>query len=134
MQTTYTSGAVLTINRPDGTTEDVVNTKHARDGVIPAAIYAAMVKATREAGKGEIVGQRPNVVAVPLDVQRMAIAGELEDCAGAFPGSREWHKGVALEKELAAFDGAHPEVIAEIRAARTARTAEGVARALRMED
>ena len=39
--TTYTSGAILTVRRPDGQTEDVVNTQHARNGVIPAAVFCA---------------------------------------------------------------------------------------------
>ena len=132
--TTYTSGAILTVRRPDGQTEDVVNTQHARNGVIPAAVFAQMVAATKKAGRGDIISQRPNVVSVPLDVQRMALAGQLQDLADAFPGSSQWAAARKIESDLVAFDRAHPEVIAKIAADRKERTAEGVARAMRLED
>ena len=134
MTTTYTSGAILTVRRPDGQTEEVVNTQHARNGAIPAAVFAQMAAATKKAGRGEIIGQRPNVVAVSLNVQRMSLAGKLQDLAGAFPGSAKWTEARQIEAELVAFDRAHPEVIAKIASDRKERTAEGAARALRLED
>mgnify|MGYP006314614461 FL=1 len=132
--TTYTKGAILTVRRPDGRIEDVVNTQQARNGVIPAAVFAQMVAATKQAGRGDIISQRPNVVAVSLDVQRMALSGQLDDLANAFPGSSQWTAARKTEPELAASDQDHPEVIAKIIADRKDRTAEGVARALRLED
>jgi len=132
--TTYTKGAILTVRRPDGRIEDVVNTQQARNGVIPAAVFAQMVAATKQAGRGDIISQRPNVVAVSLDVQRMALSGQLDDLANAFPGSSQWTAARKIKSELAAFDQDHPEVIAKIIADRKDRTAEGVARALRLED
>ena len=132
--TTYTKGAILTVRRPDGRIEDVVNTQQARNGVIPAAVFAQMVAATKQAGRGDIISQRPNVVAVSLDVQRMALSGQLDDLANAFPGSSQWTAARKIKTELAAFDQDHPEVIAKIIADRKDRTAEGVARALRLED
>lgn len=134
MSKTYISGAKLTISRADGNVETVVNTQHARNGVIPATLFAKMVDATKQAGRGDILSQEPNVVEVPLSMQRAEIVGKMADRAGAFPGSHAWQEGRDLEAQLAAFDAAHPEVIAELQAARAARTAEGVARALRMED
>ena len=121
-------------SEPDGRIEDVVNTQQARNGVIPAAVFAQMVAATKQAGRGDIISQRPNVVAVSLDVQRMALSGQLDDLANAFPGSSQWTAARKIESELAAFDQDHPEVIAKIIADRKDRTAEGVARALRLED
>lgn len=132
--TTYTKGAILTVRRPDGRTEDVINTQQARNGVIPAAVFAQMAAATKQAGRGDIISQRPNVVAVSLDVQRMALAGKLHDLADAFPGSSQWTTARKIEAELVDFDRAHPEVIAKIMADRKDRTSEGVARALRLED
>ena len=132
--TTYTKGAILIVRRPDGRIEDVVNTQQARNGVIPAAVFAQMVAATKQAGRGDIISQRPNVVAVSLDVQRMALAGQLQDLADAFPGSSQWTAARKIESDLVAFDRAHPEVIAKIAADRKERTADGVARALRLED
>jgi len=134
MAKTYISGAILTIRRPNGGTEEVVNTQHARNGVIPAALFAKMIEATKAAGRGEILSQRPNVVEVSLSMQRAELAGKLADRAGAFPGSRSWQEGRDLEAQLEAFDAAHPEIIAKIAADRAARTADSVARALRMED
>ena len=131
---TYISGAILKIKRPSGAVEESIHTANARDGVIPAAVFAKMVAATAAAGRGDILAQRPNVLAMPLAVQRMAITGQLDDCAGSFPGSAKWHQARALEQALAEFDAANPEILAGIQAARADRTAEGVARALRMED
>jgi len=93
-----------------------------------------MVDATRSAGQGDVLSQRPNIVEISLASQRAEIVGRLEDRAGAFPGSRAWKEGQALEADLAAFDAAHPEIVAETKAARAARTAAATARALRMED
>lgn len=134
MTKTYISGAKLTIRRADGNVEIVVNTQHARNGVIPAGLFAKMVAATKAAGRGDILSQEPNVVAVSLAAQRAEIAGRLQDRAGAFPGSQAWRQAQALESELAAFDAAHAEVIVKMQAERAARTADGVSRALRMED
>lgn len=134
MSKTYISGAKLTIRRADGKIETVINTQHARDGIIPEALFAKMVAATAQAGRGDILSQEPNVVEFsPADL-RAEIAGRLQDRAGAFPGSREWHEAQAIEAELAAFDAAHPEVTAMLAAARAARTAESVDRATRLED
>lgn len=138
MQTTYSEidGAALTIRRPGGEIEAVINRQHARKGVIPAELFAKMVAANRGAGRGELLGQTPNVVerTISLDMQREMIAGPLSDCAGAFPGSAQWSKAQSLEQQLAEFDAAHPEVLAAINAARAERTTSGAARALRMED
>lgn len=134
MTKTYISGAKLTIRRADGNVETVVNTQHARNGVIPVALFAKMVAATKQAGRGDILSQEPNVVEVSLAAQRAEIAGRLQDRSGAFPGSQAWHQAQALEAELAAFDAAHPEVIVKLQAERAARTADSVSRALRMED
>lgn len=126
-------GAVLTIRRPSGQTEEVINTQHAVAGVISAKTYAAMVKATREAGRGDILSQRPNMVEIPLSLQRAELVGRCND-GGAFPGSRAWTAARQAEQALQAFDAEHPEVVEQINADRAARTAEGVARALKMED
>ena len=40
-----------------------------------------------------------------------------------FPGSTAWRKCNVAEKALEAFDAAHPEIIAEIKAARQAKAA-----------
>jgi len=40
-----------------------------------------------------------------------------------FPGSTAWRKWNDAEKALEAFDAAHPEIIAEIKAARKAKDA-----------
>lgn len=131
---TYTHGAKLTIRRPTGDIETVINTQLARNGVIPADIFAKMVAATKAAGRGDILSQEPNVVEISLADQRAEIAGRLADRAGAFPGSSAWRQAQALEAELAAFDAAHPEVVAEINARRAARTSDAAGKALRMED
>ena len=52
-----------------------------------------------------------------------------------YPGSRAWRANMAAEAALEAFDAAHPEIVAEIRAARDAKPmSDAVARALRGED
>lgn len=87
------------------------------------------------AGRGDVLSQHPNIATreVSLRTQREALLGELQDCAGAFPGSADWRRGNDLEKQLAAFNAAHPEVLADSIAERDVRVAHGVARALRME-
>ena len=55
--------------------------------------------------------------------QRLALAQELASVdAGAYPGSREFARGQAVEAKIAAFDAAHPEVIAALRAAAESAT------------
>ena len=130
----YVDGARLLIKRPDGNIETVINKQHARNGVIPTNIYTAMIKATRDAGRGEILEQTPNVVEVSLAGQRAELAGRLQDRAGAFPGSQKWREAQKIEADLAAFDLAHPEVIDAIKTDRAKRTASGVDRALKSED
>lgn len=49
-------GVILTIRRPNGAVERVERTDVAF-GLIPAVKFAAMVKATREAGRGELLSQ-----------------------------------------------------------------------------
>lgn len=39
-------------------------------------------------------------------------------CPDDFPGSRAWRAHLAAERALRDFDAAHPEIVAEIRAAR----------------
>jgi len=38
-----------------------------------------------------------------------------ESYSDAFPGSLDWKAARAAEKELAEFDAAHPEIVAEIK-------------------
>ena len=47
----------------------------------------------------------------------------------AFPGSKAWNRAAADRKVLAAFDAAHPEVLAEIEAERAAKQAARIAAA-----
>ena len=50
-----------------------------------------------------------------LIAEREKLAAALADCErGAFPGSREWREESSALRALAAFDAAHPEVLAEI--------------------
>lgn len=134
MSQTYNSGAVLTIRRPDGQVEEVINRDHASNGVIAAKTFDAMVKATKAAGRGDILSQRPNVVVVSqtaeLTVKRMSIVGKLDDLSADFPSAGKASAEKALMAELVAFDAAHPEIAAAAKAERDA----AVARALRMED
>lgn len=109
---TKINGAILTIRRPDGTVEEVVNTKQSGfGGVIHARTFDAMVKATRDGGRGEILSQRPNVVPMTdaeiIAGQRDAIMCRIENGKGEFPGSRKWIDANAAERELAAFDAQH---------------------------
>ena len=98
--TTYTSGAILTVRRPDGQTEDVVNTQHASQWCDPGCRVRPDGGCYKKAGRGDIISQRPNVVSVPLDVQRMALAGRLQDLADAFPGSSQWAAARKIESDL----------------------------------
>jgi len=134
MSDTWVNGAALTIRRPDGNIETIVNNKQAIGGVIPAKLFAQMVAATKAAGRGQILSQRPNVVPVTPALKREELVGRIQDRADAFPGSQEWREARGYEEELEAFDRAHPEVIAQINADRAARTAVGVATALKMAD
>lgn len=56
-QIKVTCGVILTIRRPNGQVEQVRNTRFG--GVIPAEHFAAMVQATKAAGKGDILSQAP---------------------------------------------------------------------------
>ncbi len=138
MSQTYNRGAVVTIRRPDGNVEEVINTTHSSNGVIPAKVFAAMVKATKDAGRGDILSQRPNVVVVPESVElaakRMSIVGKLDDLSAEFPSATKAAAQKALQADLAAFDAAHPEIVAAAKAAAKAERSAAVARALRMED
>jgi len=67
-------------------------------------------------------------------LKREELVGRIQDRADAFPGSREWTEARGYEQDLEAFDRAHPEIIAQINADRAARTAVGVATALKMAD
>lgn len=129
--TTTTRGAILTVRRPNGTLEEVVHTQHADwNGVISAKAFNGMVLATRAAGRGEILSQRPNVVALTLAEQRVNLAAAASCGAGAFPGTRAWTEARKAEAELAAFDAAHPEIVEAQRAERAAHVAGMVASAL----
>ena len=134
MSKTYINGAVITVRRPGGEIEEIINTQHARDGAIPAPVFAAMVKQTAAAGRGNILSQRPNVVAFSLSIQRAEISGKLAALSGNFPSADKAREESALTAELAAFDAAFPEVLVELQAARQKRTANGVDRAAKMED
>ena len=52
--------------------------------------------------------------------ERIDLVIESDD-GGAFPGSREWLRANAVAAKLAAFDAAHPEVLAHCRAEHRAR-------------
>ena len=52
--------------------------------------------------------------------QRRELSAE-SDSDGAFPGSKAWTRANEAQKALAAFDRAHPEVLAEIKARHSAR-------------
>jgi len=134
MSDTWINGAALSIRRPDGHIEVVVNTKHAVGGVIPAKLFAQMVAATKSAGRGQILSQRPNFVPVTPALKREELVGRIRDRAEAYPGSREWTEARKYEQDLEAFDRTHPEVCAQISADRAARTAVGVATTLKMAD
>ena len=134
MSDTWINRAALTIRRPDGNIELVINTKQAIGGVISAKLFAQMVAATKAAGRGQILSQRPNVVPVTPAMKREELVGRIQDRADAFPGSREWTETRGYEQDLEAFDRTHPEVVAQITADRAARTAGGVAKVLKMED
>lgn len=126
----------LTVRRPDGSLEEVVNTQHGASGSIGAQTYQAMVAATRKAGRGEIISQRPRYRDLTLSEQRDRICSRCDDC-DAFPGSTAWLAARAAEAELAAFDAEHPEIAAAInarRAKRAPRNGDAVARMLANAD
>lgn len=64
-----------------------------------------------------------------LKAERAKLAAAYSRADGGFPGSVGWRAAQAAEKALADFDLAHPEVIREIKSARSASL-----RATRMED
>lgn len=134
MSDTWINGAELTIRRPDGKIELVINNKQAVNGIIAPKLFAQMVAATKGAGRGEILSQRPNVVPLTLEMQRAVLVGRIQDRADEFPGSKAWREARAFEKELEDFDVAHPKIIAKITADRVARTSGAVATALKMMD
>lgn len=115
-------GTILTIRRPSGVIEEVLNTTQGIWGSIGPALFAQIVKATKDAGRGDILSQRPNVASADtLADERATLVGRLQDLSGGFPGASKAAKQRGLEASLAAFDGAHPEVVAAISAAREAR-------------
>jgi hypothetical protein len=58
--------------------------------------------------------------------QRRDLTTSLSYCErGAFPGSRAWREEKAALDALAAFDAAHPEVIAEINRRHSEQTLGG---------
>ena len=70
-------GVILTIARPNGSTERVEN-KTYTFGEIPVATYRAMVKATKDAGRGNILSQEP-MYAMVADIE--PTAGDLAEQA-----------------------------------------------------
>ena len=73
---------------------------------------------------------------VDLRAEREILATEYERCdPDAYPGSKAWQRLYAAERALMAFDREHPEVIAELRAARAAGLDhDAITRKLRGED
>ncbi len=122
---TIIDGCKLTVRRPNGTIDIVISNDHSRNGVIPADKFAAMVEATRAAGRGDIIKQEPNqkVIEVSLQAQREELSCRLMASVGAYPGSAAWRAGKQAEADLAAFDAEYPEVAAALVAARAARHA-----------
>lgn len=131
---TYTDGVILTIRRPNGQVEEVEKKGLDERGVIPRALFAKLVAANKDAGRGDVLSQRPNVKDVPLDVQRMQIVGKIRDWSDRFPSQAKNNALRELQAALDEFDAQHPEVVAAEIAARQERTAAGVNRALNMED
>lgn len=57
-----------------------------------------------------------------LKAQRKELADAMYGYTeGAYPGSKAWHYNRKIEKALEDFDRAHPEIKAEIDAARKAK-------------
>lgn len=131
---TYNDGVILTIRRPDGRVEEVEKRGLDERGVIPRALFAKLVAANKDAGRGDVLSQRPNVKDVPLDIQRMEIVGKIRDWSDRFPSQAKTKALRELQAALEEFDAQHPEIVAAEIAARQARTGAGVARALNMED
>ena len=123
MANTYNSGAILTIRRPNGKIEEVVSHNHVTNGVMRQDAFAKAVAATKAAGRGDILSQRPNVVEYSLNDQRSFIVGALSDLTGQFPTAKKAALEASLTNDLAAFDAAHPEIIAAIRAKKATRIA-----------
>ena len=70
-----------------------------------------------------------------LDRQALADRAYNTYSPSNYPGSKAWRANMAAEAALEAFDAAHPEVIAAIKAARDAKPlSDAAARALRGED
>lgn len=61
----------------------------------------------------------------PLRVERLALKRAAADAYSPdnFPGSKAWLDHSAAEKALREFDGAHPEVLASIKAEKAAAPA-----------
>ena len=60
-----------------------------------------------------------------LRYERETLTGKLASCdRDAFPGSRAWARERDAIKALAAFDAAHPEVLAAINAEHSEQVAE----------
>lgn len=60
-----------------------------------------------------------------LKAQREALVMDMYGYTeGAFPGSKAWHYNNKIEKALEDFDRAHPEIKAEIDAAKAAAKGE----------
>lgn len=125
--TTKIQGTLLTIRRPNGVTEEILNTTQGIWGSIAPVMFSQMVKATKDAGRGDILSQRPNVASADtLADERATLVGRLQDLSGGFPTSSKADRQAALESALASFDAAHPEVVAAISAAREARVAQAL--------
>lgn len=128
------AGVELTIRRPDGTTEVKVVTHWSS---MDDRLFSRIREETRKAGRGECLSYRNLTEKRQLSLrdQRDDLASRLCDPGDMpFPGSREYREQVEIERALAAFDAAHPDVIAEIREERAARHAAAVERALNMAD
>jgi len=60
-----------------------------------------------------------------LKAQRKELADAMYGYTyGAFPGSKAWHYNQKIEKALEDFDRAHPEIKAQIEAAKAAAKPE----------
>lgn len=136
-QSTTQSGTRITIRRPNGETEIVFRASE----FYTTARQQLMRDATRKAGRGEIVSfetisparslesQRRDLVAAVQgwadEVQYTGAVAADSDGASAIPWQRRdgaIDRLQQAERELAAFDTAHPEIVAAIRAERQAAT------------
>jgi hypothetical protein len=128
----------ITIRRPDGTIETVIHRE-----TFGKVIEQQMIVATRNAGRGEILSfeiispDESNEQRLRRERQDLVstIRGEIEEQAHAFEvaDAREdvmaWvikdrHEPsiAAAHEALAAFDAAHPDLIAQIRTEQTEAT------------